>query len=119
MKNDAVAGRRQAAFALIPLFDGEKQQKTAVPALRRLNLTLQVIDFISAYANSATPRNRGIFSADQGNYNGRTAECSGIGFQPLSRARREAVTSQTCNEIAGRGNGMMVSDGVAEVDFGD
>ena len=45
-KNDAVAGRRQAAFALIPLFDGEKQQKTPVPALRGRNATLQAIDSI-------------------------------------------------------------------------
>jgi hypothetical protein len=30
----------------IPLFDAEKQQKTPVPALRSLNFTFQVVDFI-------------------------------------------------------------------------
>jgi len=30
----------------IPLFDAEKQQNTLIPALRRQNEALQVVDFI-------------------------------------------------------------------------
>jgi hypothetical protein len=48
---------------LIPLFDGEKQQKTAVPALRRLNPTLQVIEFISVLCEFR-------YAAEQGNFFG-------------------------------------------------
>jgi hypothetical protein len=34
------------AIAKIPLFDGKKQQKAPVQALRRTNPTFQVVDFI-------------------------------------------------------------------------
>jgi hypothetical protein len=46
IKNDAVGWTPPSCVALIPLFDGEKQQKTPVPALRGRNWTLQLIDSI-------------------------------------------------------------------------
>jgi hypothetical protein len=52
----------------IPLFDGEKQQKTPVQAHHRPNATFQVFDSISTMQNSATLPNSGILAADQGNY---------------------------------------------------
>jgi hypothetical protein len=51
----------------IPLFDGEKQQKTAVPARQRPNATSQVVDSLCAIRNSATLPSSGNFLADQGN----------------------------------------------------
>jgi hypothetical protein len=52
---------------LIPLFDAEKQQKTAVQAHRRWNPALQVVDSLGSNANSATAPNSGNLAADQGN----------------------------------------------------
>jgi hypothetical protein len=52
---------------LIPLFHGEKQQKTSVQALRRPKSKLQAIDFIGVrreFRYAAEQRN---FSADQRN----------------------------------------------------
>jgi hypothetical protein len=45
---------------LIPLFDGEKQQKTLIPALRRSNTTLQVVDLIGSEVKFRYAPNSGI-----------------------------------------------------------
>jgi hypothetical protein len=54
----------------IPLFDGEKQQKTAVQALRSPNQTLQAIDLIRLDAKFR-------YAAEQRNFLGLTAELNG------------------------------------------
>jgi len=62
----------------IPLFDGEKQQKTPIQALRRPISTLQVVDSLCArreFPYAAEQRN---LAADQGNYLAEQRNCSGI-----------------------------------------
>jgi hypothetical protein len=54
----------------IPLFDGEKQQKTPVQALRRPKWTLQVIDSIRVPAKFR-------YAAKQRNFAGRSGELFG------------------------------------------
>jgi hypothetical protein len=63
-----------ADYIEIPLFGGEKQQKTPVQALRRRKLTSQVVDFIcvkTKFRYTAEQRN---FFGLTGELNGRTAE---------------------------------------------
>ena len=55
----------------IPLFDGENSKKTAVQALLRPNLTLQVIDFI-------WPDAKFRYAAEQRNFSGLTGELNGL-----------------------------------------
>jgi hypothetical protein len=54
----------------IPLFDGERQQKTPVPTLRRLNATLQVIDSICS-------RREFRYAVKQRKFGGRSEELFG------------------------------------------
>src|SRR5215469_5823547 len=62
----------------IPLFDGEKQQTTPVPALLRPNATLQAVDLFILTRNSPTRPNSGILPAHQGNFTADQRKCSGI-----------------------------------------
>jgi hypothetical protein len=54
----------------IPLFDGEKQQKPLIPALRRSNVAFQVVDFIGV-------RREFRYAAEQRNFGGRSGELNG------------------------------------------
>jgi hypothetical protein len=51
----------------IPLFDGEKQQKRLIPALRRPNAALQVVDSIRVWAKFRYAAKQRNLAADQGN----------------------------------------------------
>jgi hypothetical protein len=51
----------------IPLFDEEKQQKTLIPALRRPNATLQVLDSIWVQREFRYADEQRNLAADQGN----------------------------------------------------
>jgi hypothetical protein len=51
----------------IPLFDGEKQQKTPVQAIRRTNPTFQVVDLIWVRAKFRYAAKQRNFSAEQRN----------------------------------------------------
>jgi hypothetical protein len=62
----------------IPLFHGEKQQKPLIPALRRPNLTLQVVDSICIQAKFRCAAEQRNFSAEQRNYLTEQRNCSGI-----------------------------------------
>jgi hypothetical protein len=56
--------------ARIPLFQGKKQQKPLIPAIRRPKATLQVVDPIWV-------RRKFRYAAKQGNFSARTAEFYG------------------------------------------
>jgi hypothetical protein len=58
----------------IPLFNGEKQQKQLIPALRRPNATLQVIDSIRVREKFRYAAKQRKFGGRSGELNGRTAE---------------------------------------------
>jgi hypothetical protein len=50
---------------LIPLFDGEKQQKTLLQTLRRPTLALQIIDYIRENAKFRYAAEQRNLAADQ------------------------------------------------------
>src|SRR5215469_3677450 len=87
----------------IPLFDGEKQKKTPVPALRRPNTTLQVFDLFTLTRNSTTRPNSGILPAHQGNFTADQRKCSGICLSAkfLDSPRKWASRDSTLGVLPG------------------
>ena len=103
----AVAGMGLARER-IPLFDEEKQLKTLIPALRRQNVTLQVIDSIRVRGEFRYAASSGIFSADQGNYLAEQWNYSGICLPAGFRAEMVFRESQDlCCRLHGLYGGML------------
>jgi hypothetical protein len=58
----------------IPLFDGEKHEKTAIQALRGPNAALQAVDSIRVHIRFPYAAEQRKFGGQSGELNGRTAE---------------------------------------------